>query len=123
LLQRESSFFAGIRQRPSVEASVTSSPDKPLPRPPPRHGRMTVFVSSIPQQSYGDVLREYEFHPSRIVPIQRGESCTKSTMGLLQRRYVRIEKITCIAKESNSLEDVESGLIHSELIILTYFQR
>jgi hypothetical protein len=33
-------------------------------------------------------------------------------MGLLQRRHIRIERIRFIGKESNRLEEVESGLIH-----------
>jgi hypothetical protein len=32
----------------------------------------------------------------------------------LERRHVKIDQIKCIGKESNSLEDVDAGLIHSE---------
>jgi hypothetical protein len=32
---------------------------------------------------------------------------------LLQRRHIRIGLIKSIGKESNSLEDVESGMVHS----------
>jgi hypothetical protein len=32
---------------------------------------------------------------------------------LLQRRCIQIEQIKYVGKESNSLEDVEAGLIHS----------
>jgi hypothetical protein len=42
-------------------------------------------------------------------------------IGLLQRRHVRIEQIKSIGKESNSLEDVESGLIHSEQSVYTEY--
>ena len=41
------------------------------------------------------------------------------TIGLLQRRHVRIEQIKPIGKESNSLEEVESSLIHSEQSVYT----
>src|ERR1019366_102337 len=39
----------------------------------------------------------------------------------LQRRHVRIERIKYIGKESNSLEEVESGLIHSEQSVYTEY--
>jgi hypothetical protein len=39
----------------------------------------------------------------------------------LQRRHVRIEQIKSIGKESNSLEEVESGLIHSEQSVYTEY--
>ncbi len=42
--------------------------------------------------------------------------------GLLQRRHVRIEQIKCIGKESNSLEEVESGLMHSEQSVYTLYE-
>ena len=33
---------------------------------------------------------------------------------MLQRRHVKIDQIKCIGKESNSLENVDEGLVHSE---------
>jgi hypothetical protein len=36
-------------------------------------------------------------------------------------RHVRIEQIKCVGKESNSLEEVESGLIHSEQSVYTEY--
>jgi hypothetical protein len=42
-----------------------------------------------------------------------GRVSDKQTVGLLQRRHIRIGKITYIGKESNKIEDVQSGLIHS----------
>ncbi len=41
--------------------------------------------------------------------------------GLLQRRHARIAQIKYIGKESNSLEEVESGLIHSEQNVYTEY--
>jgi hypothetical protein len=72
-------------------------------------------------KTYGNVLREYEFHPESKCADPKGEACTRQTNGLLQRRHVWIEKISCIGKESNSLEDVESGLVHSELSVYTEY--
>ncbi len=57
-------------------------------------------------------LREYEFHPESNCADAGGNPCGKQAIGLLQRRHIRIEQIKYIGKESNSLEDVESGLIH-----------
>ena len=65
-------------------------------------------------KTYGDVIREYEFHPESKCADAKGASCKKQTVGLLQRRHVQIDLIKYIAKESNNLEDVEAGLIHSE---------
>jgi hypothetical protein len=82
-----------------------------------RHGkRKTARV-----KTYGDVIREYEFHPESKCADAKGEPCTKQTVGLLQRRYVRIDQVKYIGKESNSLEDVESGLIHSEQNVYTEY--
>jgi hypothetical protein len=43
------------------------------------------------------------------------------TVGLLQRRHVKINQIKCIGKESNSLENVEEGLVHSEQSVYTEY--
>ena len=40
---------------------------------------------------------------------------------MLQRRYVRIDSITPIGKESNNLEGVEAGVIHSEQEVYTEY--
>jgi hypothetical protein len=37
----------------------------------------------------------------------------KQTFGLLRRRHVRVERIIYIGKESNRLEEIEAGVIHS----------
>jgi hypothetical protein len=66
-----------------------------------RHGSRT--VARI--KSYGDVLREYEFHPEAKCA-SNGAPCSKQTVGLLGRRHVAIDGITYIGKESNRLEEV-----------------
>ena len=43
------------------------------------------------------------------------------TIGLLQRRHVLMDLIKYIGKASNSLEDVESGLIHSAQNVYTEY--
>ncbi len=45
----------------------------------------------------------------------------KQTIGLLQRRHIQIDEIKYIGKESNLIEDVESGLVHSETNIYTEY--
>jgi hypothetical protein len=40
---------------------------------------------------------------------------------LLQRRHIRIDQIKYIGKESNSLEEVEAGLIHAAQSVYTEY--
>jgi len=40
---------------------------------------------------------------------------------LLQRRHITIDLIKCIGKESNSLENVDEGLEHSEKNVYTEY--
>lgn len=72
-------------------------------------------------KTYGEILREYEFHPESKCADANGKPCGKQTVGLLQRRHIQIELIKSIGKESNSLEDVESGLIHSAENVYTEY--
>ena len=72
-------------------------------------------------KTYGDVIREYEFHPESKCADAKGNPCWKQTLGLLERRHVRIDTIKYIGKESNRLEDAESGLIHSEQSVYTEY--
>jgi hypothetical protein len=80
------------------------------------HGSRTVARV----KSYGDVLREYEFHPEAKCADAGGAPCSKQTVGLLGRRHVAIDSITYIGKESNKLEQVEeqslvdSGEVYAE---------
>jgi hypothetical protein len=39
----------------------------------------------------------------------------------LQRRHVKIDQIKYIGKESNSLENVEEGMVHSEQNVYTEY--
>jgi hypothetical protein len=72
-------------------------------------------------KTYGEVLREYEIHPESKYADAGGKPCGKQTVGLMQRRHVRIEQIISIGKESNSLEEVEAGLIHSAENVYTVY--
>jgi hypothetical protein len=70
---------------------------------------------------YGDILTEYEFHPETKNADSYGNPSGKQTIGLLQRRHIKIGKIKYIGKESNLIEDVEAGLVHSESDIYTEY--
>jgi hypothetical protein len=72
-------------------------------------------------KTYGEILREYEFHPESKCADADGKPSGKQTVGLLQRRHIQIDQIKYIGKESNSLEDVESGLIHSAQNVYTEY--
>jgi hypothetical protein len=72
-------------------------------------------------KNYGDVLREYEYHPEAKRADARGGVAGKQTIGLLRRRHVRIGQIHYIGKESNKLEEVESGVIHDPRSVYTEY--
>jgi hypothetical protein len=72
-------------------------------------------------KTYGDVVTEYEFHPESKCADAFGRPCDRQTIGLLGRRHVKIDRIKCIGKESNSLEDVDAGLVHSEKTAYTEY--
>jgi hypothetical protein len=81
------------------------------------HGdRRTARVST-----FGDVLRKYEYHPESKCADAHGKVCGKQTIGLLQRRHIRIDQIKYIGKESNNLEEVEAGLEHSQENVYTEY--
>jgi len=72
-------------------------------------------------KTYGDVIEEYEFHPESKCADASGQPSGKQTVGLLQRRHVRIDSISAIGKESNNLEEVEAGLVHDEQNVYTEY--
>ena len=47
-------------------------------------------------KTYGDVLNEYEHHPESKCADAHGDACSKQTVGLLQRRHIRIDQIKYI---------------------------
>ena len=72
-------------------------------------------------KTYGDVLLEYAHHPESKCADEHGNVCDRQTVGLLFRRRVQIGEIVPIGKESNKLEEVDAGLIHSaDSVYLTY---
>jgi hypothetical protein len=73
-------------------------------------------------QTYGEVIESYEYHPETKFADTEGRACGKQTVGLLQRRHVKIGEVTNIGKESNSLEEVEAGVEHDEADIYTEYR-
>jgi hypothetical protein len=72
-------------------------------------------------KTYGEVLREYEFQPGAKSADAKGKPSGKQTFGLLRRRHVRVERIIYIGKESNRLEEIEVGIIHSAESVYTEY--
>ena len=72
-------------------------------------------------KTYGDVLREYAFQPGSKSADARGKPSGKQTIGLLRRRHIQVDQIIYIGKESNRLEEIESGTIHSAQSVYTEY--
>jgi hypothetical protein len=72
-------------------------------------------------KSYGDVLREYEYHPEAKCADAKGAPCGKQTVGLLGRRHVAIDGFDYIGKESNKIEQVEEGGVPAESDVYTFY--
>ena len=72
-------------------------------------------------KTYGEVLREYEFHAGAKSADAKGKPSGKQTIGLLKRRHVQVERIIYIGRESNRLEEIEAGVIHSPESVYTEY--
>jgi hypothetical protein len=83
---------------------------------PNRNDRRTAWV-----KTHGDVIAEYAYHPESKYADGHGNTSDRQTIGLLQRRHVRIAEIVKIGKESNHLEEVDAGLIHSPDEVYTVY--
>jgi len=83
---------------------------------PDRNNRRTARV-----KTFGDVIAEYAYHPESKCADEHGNPSDRQTVGLLTRRHVRIAEIVPIGKESNRLEDVDAGLIHSADSVYTVY--
>lgn len=72
-------------------------------------------------KTYGEVLREYEFHLGAKSADAKGKPSGKQSVGLLRRRQIRVERIIYIGRESNLLEEIEAGAIHSPESVYTEY--
>ena len=59
--------------------------------------------------------------PVRRARMPKGKPSGKQTVGLLRRRHVRVERIIYIGKESNRLEEIRVGVIHSPESVYTEY--
>ncbi len=69
----------------------------------------------------GYVLNEYQYHPGSKSADSQGSPSGRQTLGLLQRRHIRVGKIIYIGKESNRVEEIEAGTIHSAQAVYTEY--
>lgn len=72
-------------------------------------------------KTYGEIIEEYAYHPEYKCADAHGQAAGRQTVGLLQRRHVRVDAITAIGKESNNLEEVDAGLVHHERNVYTVY--
>jgi hypothetical protein len=72
-------------------------------------------------KTYGEVVTEYECHPESKCADALASPCDRQTIGLLQRRHIKIDLVKCIGKESNSLESVDEGMVHSDQNVYTEY--
>ncbi len=63
----------------------------------------------------------YEFHLGAKNADAKGKPSGKQTFGLLRRRHVRVDQIIYIGRESNRLEEMEAGVIHSPDSVYTEY--
>ena len=72
-------------------------------------------------KTFGEMIAEYAFHAESKCANDQGAVCGKDTQGLLQRRHVKVDRIRFIGKESNELEEVDAGMIHSAQDVYTEY--
>jgi hypothetical protein len=72
-------------------------------------------------KTYADVIEAYALHPESKCADNAGIVCDARRVGLLQRRHIQIDGVTHIGKESNSLEEVEAGIEHSDENVYTVY--
>lgn len=79
--------------------------------------RQTARVST-----YGEVIEDYAYHPEVKCADAHGRPSDRQTIGLLQRRHVRVGELKSIGKESNSVEEVHAGLVHDDANVYTEYR-
>jgi len=72
-------------------------------------------------KTYDEILSEYEYHAETKCADSDGTVCSQQTIGLLQRREVKIDYVKYIGKESNSLEVIDAGMVHSAESVYTEY--
>ena len=70
-----------------------------------------VFHGEVIVKTYRDVLDDYRTHPESKSLGTDDKPCDRATVGLLSRRPVKVAAVHYIGKESNEIEERESGLV------------
>jgi hypothetical protein len=73
-------------------------------------------------KSYRDVILEYRVHPEPKSLDGEGKPCDQASRGLLSRRPVQLGSLVYMGKESNALEQVAQGLVHSRAEVQPVYQ-
>lgn len=73
-------------------------------------------------KTYRDVLDNYRRHPEAKSLGPDGEVCDRKTKGILKRRQIEVMDFAYVGKESNRLEEVQTGLVHDEDEILNEYR-
>jgi len=63
--------------------------------------------------TYGEITKSYAVHPESKSASSDAKACSKEYRGLLHRRRIAIASLHHVGKESNQLEDVQSGTVHN----------
>lgn len=75
-------------------------------------------------KTYADVVDLYAYHTEAKSADTSGRGCSKQSFGLLQRRIVSCSRLRHVGKESNRLEDVETGQVHDlDEVLAEYVNR
>lgn len=74
-------------------------------------------------KSFRDVLETYATHPEPKSAAQDGTECGRATTGVLAPRGIHATSVVYVGKESNRMEDVDNGLIHSWDIVQHMYQK
>jgi hypothetical protein len=77
---------------------------------------------AVQVKSYRDVILEYRVHPEPKSLDAEGKPCDRASHGLLSRRPVQLGSLVYVGKESNALEQVGQGLVHSRKEVQPVYQ-
>ncbi len=78
-------------------------------------------VGTVRVKSYRDTIALYATHPEAKSADPDQRECDRTTIGLLGRRRVQATSLVYVGKESNRIEEVELGLVHSwDTVISTH---
>jgi len=71
--------------------------------------------------TFGAYLQQFKRHPEAKSAGGDGLPCSRQTVGLLQRRHLRIGYVVHVGKEANKLEQVEAGIVSDQEEVYTIY--